>query len=144
VRMRAPAISGVAVILAVVLVATLRPNADPPPAPGDAPAPRRPAGSRDGSAARSSDFQRPAADTPPAAEVRAAEAQAGPDFRVTRSPLPGETPPTPMADLLPRRELPPELVEGERAFAEGPSTRLGRPAPRRVYWPSLRRCRGLR
>jgi len=120
-RMMAPAISGAAVILVVVLVATLRPHADFPPASGDAPESFQPVDVSSASATPASHPVRsPAADSLLPAEARAAEARAGPVSSATRSPLPGETPPTPMASLMPGREVPPELVEGERAFAAEP------------------------
>ena len=114
-RLRAPAIGGAAVVLAVALVWYLRPGGEPPAVDGGAvPAEAVPA-------AR---LSRPEpATNPPSSEVApVAENGVIPAATVERAPLPGETPSTPLANLFGDRqtELPPGAKEGEREFAAEP------------------------
>ena len=114
-RLRASAISGAAVVLAVALVWYFRPGGEPPgDGGGAAPVQAVPA-------ARIS-VPEPAPNAPSPEAAPAAEHGVIPAATVERAPLPGEAPSTPLANLLTDRqaELPPGLVEGEREFAAEP------------------------
>ena len=118
-RMTAPAISGAAVVLAGALVWYLRPD---PELSNNEAVSVQPGPVVNGSAARSADTETRAANTPSPAESPADETDTSPAPSVTESPLPGETPSTPRANLLTdrQREFPPEMVAGEREFAAEP------------------------
>jgi hypothetical protein len=128
-RLTAPIISGATIGVAVALVWYFRPQPESSFVPDAAEAPESAA---DNVAARigelSSAEETPLAAAPPSAESAVAEVPDPP-----RSPLPGETPATPMAQMLADRQqnvivrdnpdgggLPPGLVEGEREFAAEP------------------------
>jgi|SRR5688572_15227373 len=115
-RLRAPAISGAAVVLAVALVWYLRPEGEPPGVDGGA-APVLTVPVTDDAAARVSD---PEPATNPPSPV--AENAVRPATSVERAPLPGESPSTPLANLFGdrQREGPPGLREGELEFAAEP------------------------
>jgi hypothetical protein len=117
-RLMAPAIAGAAVVLATALVEYFRPGADPRVVAEDEAAVQLPVHAGESSSV--AEPQRPAADTPPLAEAPIGEAAPAPS--VERAPLPGETPSTPMANLLTGREdaPPAQLIEGEREFAAEP------------------------
>jgi hypothetical protein len=126
-RMTAPAIGIASIALAVALVWYFRPQSEANLVPEAAEA-----------AASADAWPRPGA-SEPARDATAAAAVAPTDEPAeaapgaARSPLPGETPATPMAQLLADRQQnlivrdgtaaggpPPELVEGEREFAAEP------------------------
>ena len=120
-RMSAPAIGGATVALAVALVWYFRPQPEPRVVPDEVEAPTPVA--RDVA-------PRAAAEEPPAAAP--SNEPAAHDVP-ERSPLPGEAPVTPMAQMLADRQqnvivrddpnagrFPPGLVEGEREFAAEP------------------------
>jgi hypothetical protein len=122
-RMTAPLIGGASIALAVALVWYFRPQPEASfvPEAAEAPAPL-------GQAATN---VVPGPGTAAAAVAPIDESAAGAVRDVTRSPLPGETPATPMTQMLADRQqnmivrdnpngLPPELVEGEREFAAEP------------------------
>jgi len=128
-RMTAPIISGVTIAMAVALVWYFRPQPEASVVPDAA---ETPASAVDTVAPRigglSSFEEAPAAVVAPSAESAVAAVPDPP-----RSPLPGEMPATPMAQLLADRQqnlivrdnpdgggLPPGLVEGEREFAAEP------------------------
>ena len=113
-RMTAPAIGVAAVVLALVLVWYFRPAPEPMPVSADAALPVQPSPVADASPAGI--VETSAAPAPaPVAESGASSAPS-----VTRSPLPGETPSTPMANLQADLEVRPEVAEGERRFAAEP------------------------
>jgi hypothetical protein len=122
--MSAPAIGGAAIVLAAALVWYFRPESSTAPDVAEAPAP--PA---DEDAPRVADSS--PAEVAAAAPSNEPAASAVPE--APRSPLPGETPVTPMAQMLADRQqnvivrddatagaFPPGLVEGEREFAAEP------------------------
>jgi hypothetical protein len=114
-RLRALAISGAAVVLAVALVWYFRPRGESPGVDGSAePSEATPA-------ARISNPD-PATNPPSPEAAPVAENRVISTTNVERAPLPGETPSTPLANLFADRqsELPPGLKEGEREFAEEP------------------------
>jgi hypothetical protein len=120
-RLTAPAIGAAAVVLAVALVAYFRSGTEPPPEPD-----RDANSSQPGPLAVEASI---AAETSIAAEASVAteastSAIAAPAPRSERAPLPGETPSTPMANLMAWRQNgrspPPELIAGEHEFAEEP------------------------
>jgi hypothetical protein len=120
VRLTAPAVGVAAVMLATALVWFFRPGADPRVVPEDEPASVQPPVVANQPTAPGAPPETPAASTPPRARAPVADAAAAPS--VERAPLPGETPSTPMANLLTGREEgpPPQLIEGEREFAAEP------------------------
>lgn len=122
-RTAIPVIGGV-IALAVVLVLYVRPELEPA-LPEDAPVSAKP------------DSAAPVAELTPATDASAPSTlSSGPAAQVTpdavRSPLPGETPATPMAQMIADRQQnrivrdapgggpPPGLAEGEREFAAEP------------------------
>jgi hypothetical protein len=122
-RMTAPLIGGASIALAVALVWYFRPQPEASfvPEAAEAPAPL-------GQAATN---VVPGPGTAAAAVAPIDESAAGAVRDVTRSPLPGETPATPMTQMLADRQqnmivrdnpdgLPPGLVEGEREFTAEP------------------------
>jgi hypothetical protein len=129
-RMTAPAIGVAAVVLALVLVWYSGPDAEPPPdaqAPGVAPAPAVGAPA----AAVASSEARPVPAVPP--DARLAEPVASSTPTPERAPLPGETPATPMTQMIADRQnnvimrrtdagdgIPPGLTQGELEFAAEP------------------------
>jgi hypothetical protein len=115
-RLMAPAIGLAAVVLAAALVWHLRPGTRGPVVTDEAPS----APAVTPPAARPADAETPAPTLPPPAEAPVAEPSPAPS--VARSPLPGETPSTPMTNLLTerQRELPPQMAAGEREFAAEP------------------------
>jgi hypothetical protein len=128
--MTAPAMGGMAVVLAAALVWLFRPEL--PHALDDEAMPQ-PVVETAAAAPRS--FA-PAVE-PPAPEAPAAEPAASSPPVAERSPLPGETPATPMADLVnerqnmirragaggPGNEFPPEIAAVEREFGTEPVDR---------------------
>jgi hypothetical protein len=124
-RMTAPVIGGAAVALAVALVWYFRPPPEPSAslddsavsAPAERAAPRPNPGLAASASPSAPPSAEPVASAPPSSE---------------RSPLPGESPATPMTQLLTDRQqnmivrdapgggIPPELAEGEREFAAEP------------------------
>jgi hypothetical protein len=121
VRLRAAAIGGAAVVLAVALVAYFRPAAGPPLAlDAEAPSVQGVPIAKEPSPV-SADAEAPVVSASPPDE--AARVPAGVAPSIDRAPLPGETPTTPMTNLaagIGREGPPPQLVEGEREFAEEP------------------------
>jgi hypothetical protein len=119
-RLMAPAIGVAAVVLAIALVGYFRPGADSHAVPEDEPASVQPPVVANESSSRIAEPKTPVAETPPLAEAPVGEAAPAPS--VERAPLPGETPSTPMVNLLAGREEgpPPQLIEGEREFAAEP------------------------
>ncbi|HWN39455.1 MAG TPA: hypothetical protein VNP02_13215 [Gammaproteobacteria bacterium] len=118
-RASAPAIVGAAVVLAAALVWYLRPGTTPPFVPdGEAslpqPTPVAPA--------RAAQAEPPAADAAQRSAARVVETGTSPARTLERAPLPGETPSTPMANLITERtrNVPPQMAEGEREFAAEP------------------------
>jgi hypothetical protein len=120
-RMTAPAIGGAAIALAVALAWFFRPQPEPSVVLDDSAAPAAPRAEPRGAtnaAPSAAPSTEPVASAPPTPE---------------RSPLPGETPATPMTQLLADRQqnmlvrdtpgesgIPPQLAEGEREFAAEP------------------------
>jgi hypothetical protein len=130
-RLGAPAIGGAAVVLAVALVAYFRHGTEPPLEP-DAVAShvqRIPVANEPPAAIAHEETRASAAPPPeaPTVEARASSAPA-----IERAPLPGETPSTPMANLMAWRQNgsgpPPELIAGEHEFAEEPVDSTWAPA----------------
>jgi hypothetical protein len=127
VRLRAPFIGGAAIAVAIALVWFFRPQPEPSVAP-EFTAPRDLTDPSSPSVVSAA----PSALVPPAAassEERVANAVPTPE----RSPLPGEAPATPMAQIIADRQqnmiiqnntgnggVPPALVDGEREFAAEP------------------------
>lgn len=118
-RLTAPTIGGAAVVLAAALVWYLRPGTEPPLARDDAaalpqPTPVAPAGV--------AEAEPPAADAAPRDATLVVETGTSAARSLERSPLPGEAPSTPMANLITdrQREVPPQMAEGEREFAAEP------------------------
>ena len=129
-RMTAPVIGGSTIALAVALVWYLRPQPqESRESAADAPAVEQAAPDATPRVGASG----PSEDAPAAAAAPNNEPAVGAVANAPRSPLPGETPATPMAQMLADRqqntivrdapggaELPPGLVEGEREFAAEP------------------------
>jgi hypothetical protein len=122
-RLTARATGGAAVVLAaIVLVSYLRPAADPHDLPDDD------AASAQLAVANESIARNPVPQTRAAVSLAEERAAAGAVAAIAaapgveRAPLPGETPSTPMTNLLAGREdgPPPELLDGEREFAAEP------------------------
>jgi hypothetical protein len=120
-RLMAPAIGGAAVVLAVALVRYFPPSSEPAVVPGGEAAPVQAVAVTNDSIAPATDSE-PATNLPSRVAAPVADDEAPPAPSVERAPLPGETPSTPMANLLTDRqkEFPPELAEGEREFAAEP------------------------
>ncbi|HEX7237652.1 MAG TPA: hypothetical protein VF405_11865 [Gammaproteobacteria bacterium] len=129
-RLTAPAIGGAAVVLAVALVSYFRPGTETPGPPDrEAPAPQAAAVANEPSAVAAG-AETAAVVAPPAAEARSVAVGASAAPAIERAPLPGETPVTPMTNLMVGRggDAPPApLVEGERAFAAEPIDRAWAP-----------------
>ena len=120
-RLTAPAFAGAAVALAAALAWYFRQHADPPFVPGSEATLTRPTPVADSARPRASDTTplSSGAEAPPG-QALAVEARPAPTLE--RAPLPGETPSTPMTNLMTQRQrdVPPQLVEGEREFAAEP------------------------
>jgi hypothetical protein len=129
--MTAPVIGGSTIALAVALVWYLRPQPQESHESAEA-APAAAERAAEDATPRVGASSAPQ-ETAAAPIARNSEPAAGAVADATRSPLPGETPATPMAQLLADRqqnmivrdapggaELPPGLVEGEREFAAEP------------------------
>jgi hypothetical protein len=128
-RLTAPLIGGAAIALAVALVWFFQPSSEPR-------VPREPESTARSEAPAASslppEVRTPAANPAPAPASREElTANAAPEPE--RSPLPGEAPATPMAQIMAERQqnmiiqnnqgnagVPPQLVDGERAFAAEP------------------------
>jgi hypothetical protein len=131
--MTAPLIGGASIALAVALVWYFRPQPEARFVLEAVEAPAPPGQAADDATPPPATFE-PAHEAPAAAVVPPSdESAAGAEPGVARSPLPGETAATPMAQLLADRQqniivrddpatgaLPPGLVEGEREFAAEP------------------------
>lgn len=126
-RVSAPLIGGAAIALAVALVWLFQPR----PEPRVAPEPSTPATAEQAASSPPPAVVEGSAPAPAVATgtARAADPVPPPE----RSPLPGEAPATPMAQVMADRQqnmiiqnnqgnggVPPQLVEGERAFAAEP------------------------
>ncbi|HUQ53648.1 MAG TPA: hypothetical protein VM692_15580 [Gammaproteobacteria bacterium] len=125
--MTAPAIGGAAILLAVALVWYLRPQPEISVETADAPQPRaQVTGSPAPRTAEPSSAE--SARATPTESVKSPVSE-----RAARSPLPGETPAAPMAELFANRQqnvvvqrgdansgVPPQVAEGEREFAAEP------------------------
>lgn len=120
-RLTAPALAGAAVALAAALAWYFRQHADPPFVPGSEATLTRPTPVADSARPRASDTTplSSGAEAPPG-QALAVEARPAPTLE--RAPLPGETPSTPMTNLMTerQRDVPPQLAEGEREFAAEP------------------------
>ncbi len=123
-RMTAPAIGGAAIALAVALVWYFQPQPRVAPEP-ESPAPAE----RNARSSPSSVSDAPLARAAAPTEELATNAVPTPE----RSPLPGEAPVTPMAQIIAERQqnaiiqnnsgnggVPPQLVDGEREFSAEP------------------------
>ncbi len=121
-RMKAPAISGGAAVLAAALVWYFRPGSAPLTISEGAPVPAQDVLSVTNDVARAADTQVPAETAPRPADAPEAEAAASPAQSAARSPLPGEIPATPMADLLSgrQRNVPQGMTANEQEFATEP------------------------
>ncbi len=116
-RMTAPAIGGAAVVLAAALVWYFQPDPEPLPVSDGTALRAQEEPVADAAAARVAEMLAATTSSPPAAPVGETGVSSAPS--VARSPLPGETPATPMANLL-QIDLPPDMAEGEREFAAEP------------------------
>ena len=129
-RITAAAVAGGGVVAAIALVWFFQPSSEPSVAPERESAARseQPVLSSPLPGAEAPSVAIPAPVTPPREELTA-NAAPTPE----RSPLPGEAPTTPMAQILADRQqnmiiqnnqgnggVPPQLVDGERAFAAEP------------------------
>jgi hypothetical protein len=119
-RLTAPAFAGAAVALAAAFAWYFRPHADPPFAPSTEAALTQPTPVASSARAPVSDTATLSSGAAPRGQALAVEARPAPTLE--RAPLPGETPSTPMTNLMTerQRDVPPQLVEGEREFAAGP------------------------
>jgi hypothetical protein len=149
-RMRAPAIGGAAVVLAAALV-WLFP--EPPVAPGGDAMPE-PVAETIAAAPRTS---APAIE-PPAPEAPAAEAAAASPPTPVRAPLPGETPRTPMAEIVnerrnmirragaggPGNEFPPNIAAVELEFGTEPVDRTWAPSAEAAVFAAVAQIPGLK
>ncbi len=122
-RITAPAIGGSAIAVAVALVWLFRPESEPAPIAVDAAVAPLPADR----AAEPAGRETARAETPPevrnpAVQDSVVESARSAPPAPEAAPLPGHPPPTPMAELLAERaqEFPPQVAEGERAFAGEP------------------------
>jgi hypothetical protein len=118
-RLTTPAFAGAAVALAAAFAWYFRPNAEPPFVPSHEAALPQPTPVASPARVRVPDAETPSADATPPREALAVETRPP---TLERAPLPGETPSTPMANLMTdrQRELPPQLADGEREFAAEP------------------------
>jgi hypothetical protein len=150
-RMTAPAIGGTAVVLAAALVSLFRP--EPPVAPdGEAvpePVPETAVAALQSSA--------PAAE-PPAPKALAAEPASSLPPTPERAPLPGETPTTPMAEVLTERQnmirragaggpdnpFPPEIAAVELAFGTEPVDQSWAPGAEAAVFAAFAQVPGLK
>jgi hypothetical protein len=150
-RMTAPAIGGMAVVLAAALVWLFRPEL--PVALDDAAMPQ-PVVETAAAASRSS---APAVE-PPAPEALATEPAASSPPAPERSPLPGETPATPMADIVterqnmirragaggPGNEFPPQIAAVEREFGTEPVDQTWAPGAEAAVFAAFAQMPGLK
>lgn len=129
-RMMAPAIGGAGVVLALALVWNLGPDTEPPLVPDGEPRAVEPEPAVDAPATplASADLHPSAPTDAPLAESTATSAPTP-----ERAPLPGETPATPMTQMIADRQhnvimrqteagtgIPPGLTQGELEFAVEP------------------------
>jgi hypothetical protein len=149
--MTAPAIGGTAVLLAVVLVWLVRP--EPPVASEGEAVPQV-----DLAAAIAGSNAAEPAVAPPVPNDPAAEPAASSPPAPERSPLPGETPATPMADLVterqsmirragaggPGNEFPPEIAGVEREFGTEPVDRSWAPGAEAAVFAAFAQIPGLK
>jgi hypothetical protein len=149
--MRAPAIGGAAVVLAAALVWLFQPQ--PPVTPGGDAMPE-PVAETVAAAPRTS----AAAIEPPPPDAPAAEAAAGSPPTPERAPLPGETPRTPMAELVnerqnmirragaggPDTEFPPDIAAVELEFGTEPVDRTWAPGAEAAVFAAFAEIPGLK
>jgi hypothetical protein len=149
--MRAPAIGGAAVVLAAAVVWLFRPEL--PVALDDEALPQ----SKTEPAAAAPRSSAPAVE-PPAPGAPAAEPAASSPPVAERSPLPGETPATPMADLVNERqnmirragaggagnEFPPQIAAVEREFGTEPVDRSWAPGAEARVFAAFAQIPGLK
>ncbi|HVJ28959.1 MAG TPA: hypothetical protein VNA66_01510, partial [Gammaproteobacteria bacterium] len=111
-RLTAPAFAGAAVALAAAFAWYFRPHAEPPFARSNEAALPQPTPVASSARARVPDAETRSADPAPPSEALLVETRPAPTLE--RAPLPGETPSTPMANLMTglQRNVPPQLVEG--------------------------------
>jgi hypothetical protein len=121
-RLTAPAISSAAVVLAVALVWYFRLRTEPPLVTESEATSAQPRSIADAPSSAAATEETAAIGAPPAVEARVVGDDPGAAPSMNRAPLPGETPVTPMANLLMGREQgpPPDLIEGEQEFAAEP------------------------
>jgi hypothetical protein len=121
-RLRAPAVSGAAVVLAVALVWYFRPGTELPLAFDREALPVQPVPVASETLAPAADAETRGVGSTPPAEAGVAEEVASAAPSIDRAPLPGETPSTPMANLVAghKEGPPPGLIEGELEFAAEP------------------------
>ena len=146
-RLRAPAISGAAVVLAVALVWHFRPAIETPLAADHEATPERPVPVANKSSAPAVDAETRANAAPPPTDRAFVERLASAAPGVDRARLPGETPTTPMAGLVaglpgggPRVQL---VEEGEREFAREPVDRAWAPSAEADIFAKLPQAPGL-
>ena len=117
-RMTAPAISAALLVLAAAFVWYFRPEQEVLPESGVGAVTVQPASAVSAPTAREADTQTLTSNAPTPAAVPVAATTPAP--HAPRSPLPGETAATPMANLLVGREPRPGVAESERDFAAEP------------------------
>ena len=142
-RLTAPAVGVAAVVLASALVSLFRPGADKRVVPAEEPAAVRPPVVANAPTAPIAAPAAPAPGMPPRALAPDGDPAAA--SSVERAPLPGETPSTPMANLLAGRTEgpPPQLIEGERAFAAEPVDAAWAPGAEADLLAKFAQMRGL-
>ena len=122
-RLRAPAVSAAAVALAIALVWYVRPGTEPTVASDSEATAAEPIPVASEPSAPAAEAETGSVSARPSAQPPVAGASAP---GIERAPLPGETPSTPMTNLMTGRagDAPPApLVEGERAFGAEPVDR---------------------
>jgi hypothetical protein len=143
-RPTAPAIAGAAVALAAAFAWYFRPHAEPPVVPSNEAALPQPTPLASSAGARLAEAARRSADAAPRGQALAVETRLAPTLE--RAPLPGETPSTPMANIMTdrQRDVPPQLVEGEREFAAEPIDRTWAPGAEADIFAKFAQVSGLK